>query len=384
MHGESLSERLTRERQLPIPEVIRIGGAVAAGLAAAHQAGIVHRDLKPSNVLLEADRVLMVDFGICRALEVAEDTPLTDSGIALGTPAYMSPEQASGGHDVGPASDVYSFGCLLYAMLAGEPPFTGATAQAVIARHMVDRPADVRIVRSTTPDWLAEVMSACLEKTPADRFASGTELFAAMERGEEGYQRRVKVRAMRRVMAVAGAATVVVAALLIARPWQPRGPPPDPNAIVVFPFNESGAAAEQRGSGEAVATMLGYVLDHAEPLRWIDGYDWLTPEQRRDPTLVTADTRHAVTRSLGAVWYIDGSIVENGDSLVVMARLTDTRGRGQTERAGISVPTAEASVGLLAQRSVAGLLPTHRPVSARGRIRVRGPKHRGPHPVAAG
>src|SRR5919205_1040768 len=150
--GEPLRERLTRERQLSVEEAVRIAVAVAGALDYAHRRGVVHRDLKPENVLLQDGQPVVADFGIALAVSRAGGARITATGLSLGTPQYMSPEQATGDRVVDGRSDVYSLGAVLYEMLAGEPPHTGGTLQAVIARVLTERPRRVRSVREAVPE----------------------------------------------------------------------------------------------------------------------------------------------------------------------------------------------------------------------------------------
>jgi serine/threonine-protein kinase len=183
--GESLRRRLDREKQLSIPDSVAIGRAVAGALSHAHGMGIVHRDIKPENILFTAGQPVVTDFGIARAVGVAGGDQLTRTGMAIGTPAYMSPEQAAGERDLDARSDVYALGCVLYEMLAGQAPFTGPTAQAVLARHAVDPVPPLRTVRQTVPATLEAVVLRALAKTPADRFRTAGELADALEQSEK-------------------------------------------------------------------------------------------------------------------------------------------------------------------------------------------------------
>jgi TolB-like protein/tetratricopeptide (TPR) repeat protein len=168
VRGESLRDRLRRESQLPLEVALDITRQVASALDYAHHAGVVHRDLKPENILLADDQARVADFGVAKALSEAGADQLTESGLAVGTPAYMSPEQASGGQ-VDSRSDVYALGCVLYEMLAGEPPFLAKSAQALMARHAMEAVPSVRIVRNTVPEEVEDAIFAAMAKVPADR-----------------------------------------------------------------------------------------------------------------------------------------------------------------------------------------------------------------------
>ena len=171
--GESLRERLRREGQLPIDEAVRITCEVASALQYAHAHGVVHRDIKPENILLEAGQAVVADFGIARVTSTAADSPaLTQTGMSLGTPAYMSPEQALGDRSVNGRSDQYGLACVTYEMLTGEPPFSAPSAQALIARHLNSPAPLMTTVRPSISDELQDVVLRALEKVPADRFAS--------------------------------------------------------------------------------------------------------------------------------------------------------------------------------------------------------------------
>ncbi len=184
VEGESLRERLKRETQLPIDEALVITCQVAQALSYAHSHGIVHRDIKPANIMLTGGEAVVADFGLARALSVATDQRLTTSGIVIGTPTYMSPEQGGGAESIDGRSDLYSLGCVLYEMLSGDPPFTGPTAQMVIARHMNEQVPSVRVVRPCVSHGLQEVIETALAKVPADRFGTVGEFIDALDRTE--------------------------------------------------------------------------------------------------------------------------------------------------------------------------------------------------------
>jgi serine/threonine-protein kinase len=173
--GESLRDRLTRERQLSLDDALHIARNVANALSYAHSHHVVHRDIKPENILLAGDEVVVADFGIARAITAAEHDQLTATGMAIGTPAYISPEQAAGQKAVDGRCDIYSLGCVLYEMLAGDPPFTGSSGQAIMARKSVDPIPSLRTVRETIPLAIERAVGKALARVPADRFATATQ-----------------------------------------------------------------------------------------------------------------------------------------------------------------------------------------------------------------
>jgi len=186
VEGETLRQRLDRETQLPIADAVRIACEVADGLNHAHGHGVIHRDIKPENILITGGHAVIADFGIARAISEAGRDRLTETGIALGTPAYMSPEQAVGQAEVDGRSDLYSLACVLYEMLAGEPPHAGPTPQAVIAKRMSGAIPSVRTVRETVPVALEAVLTCALARVPADRYATIGELADALNRTAVG------------------------------------------------------------------------------------------------------------------------------------------------------------------------------------------------------
>jgi eukaryotic-like serine/threonine-protein kinase len=182
VEGESLAARLAREGPLPIDEAVEIAWQVATALSYAHEREVVHRDIKPDNILLSGSEALVADFGVARALTAAGAPTLTRSGLMVGTPLYMSPEQAAGSGEADARSDIYALGLVLYEMLAGEPPFTAKTAQAVTVRKLSETAPDVRVARESTPPALAEVVRKALQRVPADRFRTADEVAGALRR----------------------------------------------------------------------------------------------------------------------------------------------------------------------------------------------------------
>src|SRR5262245_28987758 len=182
----SLRQRLEREKQLPIADAVRIAREVAEALDFAHGRGVVHRDIKPENILLKGQHAVVADFGIARAVLASGDArALTGTGVVIGTPACMSPEQAAGSKEVDGRSDQYSLGCVLYEMLAGQPPFTGPTADSIVHQQRNVAPRPVTDLRPTIPEGVARALQRTLAKTPADRFSTTAEFAAAIAAGAE-------------------------------------------------------------------------------------------------------------------------------------------------------------------------------------------------------
>ncbi len=181
VEGESLRNRLDRERQLPVAEATRIALDAAEALDYAHRHGVIHRDIKPANIMLHDGRVLITDFGIALAVQQAGGTRLTETGLSLGTPSYMSPEQATGEHLIDGRSDLYSLGCVLYEMLAGQPPHVGPTAQAILVKILTDQPTPVSELRAAVPPHIEAVVHTALARLPADRFQTAQDFARALE-----------------------------------------------------------------------------------------------------------------------------------------------------------------------------------------------------------
>jgi serine/threonine protein kinase len=231
VEGESLRDRLDREGELPVEEAVRIATAVASALDYAHRNGVIHRDIKPANILLHDGQPVVADFGIALAVSAAGGGRLTETGLSLGTPYYMSPEQATAERDPDPRSDVYALGCVLYEMLVGEPPYTGSSAQAVLGKILTTDPVRPTEHRKTIPAHVEAAVLKALEKRPADRFGSPVELARAVN--DEAFQRRrrnapegARSAASERTQRFAGwgaaAVLAAVSAWLAIRPTPPE------------------------------------------------------------------------------------------------------------------------------------------------------------------
>lgn len=362
--GESLARRLQREEQLPIPDALDIACQIADALTVAHSQGFVHRDIKPSNILLENGRAILTDFGIARAIDVATAEKLTESGIALGTPSYMSPEQSACG-SVDGRSDIYSLGCVLFEMLAGSPPFTGPSAQSVRARHAVDPPPSLRTVRNTVTPSLERIIDKALAKVPADRHAGAPQFKAALQ-GIDPTEEVTLERpgwARRRSVRTAAAFTVLAAASLTWRLALPNSSSLDPNRIMVYPMVVPAGFTGSPTIGEDVATMIGNSLDGTGPLRWIDGWPILDPSQRQDIRTLTQERARSLARAKRCAYYVIGRLVAGGDSVQVFLELNDVDGDSTVGRGSAGGTVAQAwTLGLRAVNEVLPkLIPTGAP-----------------------
>jgi len=260
VEGESLRDRLAREKQLPVADAVRIATEVAGALDYAHRHGVVHRDIKPENVLLHEGQALVADFGIALAVSRSEGgMRLTETGMSLGTPHYMSPEQAMGERDITPAADVYALGCVLYELLTGEPPFDGPTAQAVVAKVLTSEPDPVTSLRKTVPLHVGAAVHTALEKVPADRFTSARAFAAALANpqfvGRAGSARPAPSKRPRFAVTVPLAALAASALALAAWGWLRSGPePPTTRAWVgLSPRRPGGALPSSWPSNLAIA-----------------------------------------------------------------------------------------------------------------------------------
>ena len=247
VEGETLKERIERDKQLPVDEAVAIATAVANALHAAHAKGIIHRDIKPANILMSAGEPLVSDFGIAVAIGAAGGARVTEAGLSVGTPFYMSPEQATGDQKVGPPSDIYALACVLYELLVGEPPYTGSTAQAVLGKILTGAPVSSTGERSSIPIHVDAAIRRALEKVPADRFTGAHDFARALanpsfRHGEwKMGSRRAGEEKWKRVAQIASASAAGFALLAVWAVLDP--PPPQPVERFVVPANAIGTPA---------------------------------------------------------------------------------------------------------------------------------------------
>ena len=337
--GDTLRARLTREKQLPLDEAIRIVSTIAGALSHAHRQGVVHRDLKPENILMLDAQPLVADFGIALAVTKAGDSRLTGSGMSLGTPQYMSPEQANVDPAIDGRSDIYSLACMLYEMLAGDPPFTGSTVSAVIAKVRGDPPSSVRTVRPSVPVHVDAALARALAKLPADRYATVREFADALALAPVGPSAGARTtgtrwrRSTRLLLGVATILGVASAAWMMTR--KPVAPSwfvdanlidpthrssvaitPDGGATVYTGPAESGRPIMLRPVGQITSRVIDGTLGGWRPFVSPDGQRIVFMSSSGNLTLATLDgvarsnTKNAWRFGNGA-WVDDSTVVSS-------------------------------------------------------------------------
>jgi hypothetical protein len=361
IEGETLRDRVSREKQLPVDEAVDITRKVAAALAHAHSRGVIHRDIKPENILLADGEPIVADFGIAKAVTAAGGQHLTETGMALGTAAYMSPEQALGESDLDARSDIYSLGTVLYEMLAGQPPYSGATAQAIMARRMTDPVPPLRTVRELVPSTLQQVVEKALARLPADRYSSGQAFAAALTAPASGAAIPTPVTDIQQGVTPARpaparravyAGVILLIALLGLVFWFRRpssSTPLDANLIAVAPFDVRGA--ELASWGEGMVDYLSRSLDGAGSLRTVSPSTFLRRwSGRADPA-----SAEALGRQTGSGLVVFGSLIKSGkDSVRLRASLLDVAGGASIGEVEVQGDTL--SIDRLADSLAVGLL----------------------------
>jgi eukaryotic-like serine/threonine-protein kinase len=321
--GESLRQWLQREPQLALDEALRLAGEIAEALAHAHERGVVHRDVKPENVLLEGGHARVADFGIGRALDRAGGTELTGSGLAIGTPAYMGPEQVSGSHDLDGRADLYSLGCVLYEMLAGEPPFTGPTSASVLHQQLSAPAPDVRSMRPDVPAAVAGLVARLLAKTPADRPRDANEVVRtlhALAAAPLGAPATIAPPARRHATRrwMWGAAGAVLAAAALAAGWWALARGPSLRSLAVLPLENLSHDPEQEYFADGMTEELINELGRISALRVISRTSAMVYKNARRPLPEIAGALH-----VGAV--VEGSVMREGDRVRLNAELVQAR-----------------------------------------------------------
>lgn len=289
VEGESLQDRLAREGQLGLDQALRLAREIAGALAYAHERGVIHRDIKPGNILLESGHAVVADFGIAGAVSVAGGERLTQTGMIVGSPAYMSPEQASGA-DAEARSDLYSLGCVVYEMLTGQPPFTAPTAMVVMARHLLDPVPPIATARPGLPSYVTRAVERLLAKSPADRYATAAEWIAALDAGPGDET------------TVSGGSAVRAAEGF----W-----------IAVLPFRH-------RGSGPGLDALADGLTE--DIVTGLSRFSYLKVIARSTAARFTGDSVdvRVAGRELAARYIMEGSLRQAGPTLRISVQLVDT------------------------------------------------------------
>ena len=411
--GPTIEQKIRLDGAMQAHDALEIACEVADALQHAHAQGFVHRDVKPSNILLAHGHAVVADFGVARTVEAASEQNLTRTGIAVGTAAYMSPEQAAG-EQVDGRSDIYSLGCVLYEMISGRPPFTAATPRALMAKHWRDQVPPLTTAHGPVRPSVDALVRKALAKSANDRFQTAAELSDAIQRlsseerlvsagftppeqtalfvnpadmsgpididdtalrtalssaeiapdpivptGESVQQAQPRRRSAK--LAVIG--LVVIAAA--AAGWKLTRPAPaalDRNRVMVYPLIVPADFKGSHSVGEDLGTMIGTALDGAGSLKWIDGWPLLPPAVCQDIRNLPGSEARSIARSKRAAYYMVGRIVARGDSADVFLELNDVAGDSTVARGSAAGLSSDAwRTGL---RAVNGLLPTLIPSSA--------------------
>src|SRR3989441_5963389 len=346
VEGESLRDRLDREPQLPVDDALQIAREVAEALSYAHEHDVVHRDIKPENIMLSGGHAIVADFGIARAVSAAGGDKLAQTGLPIRSPAYMPPEQASGSGQVDRRSDIYSLACVLYESLAAQPPFTGPTAQAIMARHSLDAVPRLKIVRDAIPDDLERVIERALEKVPADRYQTSGEFAKALTTASTGQVSRITAarrpsRAQltwRRRMSV-GVGVGVIA--LVAGVWLLFGRRHGgtaggsgalaQNRVAVLYFTDDSRDSSLRYLADGLTESL---IDQLSAIRALDvvSRNGVAPFRGRDVP------RDSIARALEAGTLVEGEVEPVGSRARVTIRLVDGASGVDVRRQSFELP----------------------------------------------
>ncbi len=358
VEGESLRQRLAREGQLPLDHAMRIADQTLSALSYSHAHGVIHRDIKPENILLQGDEAVVADFGVARAITAAGQDRLTETGLALGTPAYMSPEQATGTRELDGRSDLYALGCVLYEMLAGQPPFVGATAQQLLARHAIDPAPPLRTVRGTVPASVEQSVMRALAKAPVDRFPTAAEFAKALVTPREQPDTPSSThrhRTPRLALLVAGAlALALLAGYLL---WPKPAVGLDPRLVAVVPFRVRGAAPALGYLREGMIDLVAARLTGQGGARAADPGSVMAAWRKAGGSETEDLPSRAVldlARRLGASQVLVGGVVGTADRVALNASLLAVE--GGNARAGARVEGIADSLPQLVDRLIAQLI----------------------------
>ncbi|MEO8578574.1 MAG: protein kinase, partial [Gemmatimonadales bacterium] len=412
--GPTIEQKIRLDGAMPPRDALEIACEVADALQHAHAQGFVHRDVKPSNILLAHGHAVVADFGVARTVEAASEQNLTRTGIAVGTAAYMSPEQAAG-EQVDGRSDIYSLGCVLYEMISGHPPFAAATPRALMAKHWREAVPPLMTAHGPARASVDALVRKALSKSASDRFQTAAELSDAIQRlsseerfisggstppeqnalfssgpipaavASSGVGLDLENTALRTALTSAEidpaatdrsgepavveplrrrkrgrivfAGLVIVAAAFAA--WKLTRPAPpalDPNRVMVYPLIVPEDFRGSHSVGEDLGTMIGTALDGAGPLKWIDAWPLLPAALRQDIRNLPGSEARSIARSKRAAYYMIGRVVARGDSADVFLELNDVAGDSTVARGNAGGLASDAWRSGL--RAVNQLLPT--------------------------
>ncbi len=333
--GESLRHRLTTEGRASIETTRKVIGEVADALAFAHAQGVVHRDIKPENILLQHGHAVLMDFGVARAVAEAQSGErLTATGLAIGTPGYMAPEQAAGETHIDARADVYALAVVAYEMLTGSPPFTGASAQAVLAAHMTQDPKPLTEVRAETPKDLSATIAKALAKEPSARIQTAAEFRDAVADLDSGARAPAHPLTRTRLIGAVVAVAAIAAFLLWPRGWSYDGDPRE--SLIVFPFENRTGDDDNDWLEEASMNLLALSLSHWEDLRVFDDERTASLMRRRDiasASDIDFDAAQAMAQDANVGTLVMGDIRREGDEIAIEGKIHDveTGNRVMTE-----------------------------------------------------